>query len=147
MKRLLIPILLVSALAVPASAIAVDTQAESVSSAKAAKAKGFSVGFNVAFSMGEPTSVNKFKFKRLRVDCDQGRVLLNGKNFPNMPVTNDEFSGDFSDGGGGHVTIEGKFNGAATKVKGTVAADGTFPNSGGGGDFTGCAGSKDYTAK
>lgn len=147
MRRLFVSLLLVSALAVPASAIAVDTQAAPSSFAKAGKArKGFKVGFRVTFNGGEPVNVYKFKFKRLRMQCDQGKVLLNAKGFPDMPVTNDEFGGAFVDGDG-QVDVYGKFNKKATKVEGSVEANGTFDNDGGGGDFTGCHGQKDYTAK
>ena len=130
------------ALLVPASSSAFETATDAAS---AKRATGFVVNIEFQKTAGEPSDITKFNFKRLKMNCDQGKVLLSAK-LPDMSVTNDHFEDSFTSGGG-TVSASGDFNNKATKVEGTVSASGTFPNSNGGGNFTGCEGSKDYIAK
>ncbi len=143
MKRLLVVAVLAFALAAPTVAIAFEPRGALDSPTKAARP--FKFAFNVRFDGGEPVKVKDFRFRNLRMDCDQGRVLLKASGFPHMPVSNDEFGDTFSNPDHS-IMIDGKFNNRATKVEGTVQADGDFAADGGG-EFTNCFGSKNYTAK
>ena len=148
MKRLLVLTVLACALAAPTWATALDASGELASSTKVAK-KGLKVGFGVDFEGGEPVTVEDFSFKKLKMNCDQGKVFLKVKNLPDMEVIEDEFGDTFTPktGPSHQIIVDGKFNRRATKVNGSISADGDFENSDGGGDFTNCSGSKDYEVK
>ena len=119
--------------------------AETVVPAGEAKGSPFGVALTVITQNGKPVAVRKVGFTSLPITCDQGDYLLSANIKGTVPVNNNRFRGvATTPDPPGKVKVKGKFANPS-KVRGRVKAEGTFEGPGGG-DITGCAGSRRYTA-
>ena len=138
MKRRLVVVALVMAMAIPAAAAA------GIRHFDGALDPSGSVSFDTKKRLGRVVQVEPgFAFTRVPVSCDDGRDRIKGSFDFAMDVRRRRFEGTGSYEGGGKVTVSGELSALARRARGTIQISGDFSAI----NATGCYAKHDWRAK
>jgi hypothetical protein len=138
MKRCLVVVTLVIALAMPAMAVA------GIHHFDGSVDPSGSISFDAKKRLGRVVEVEPgFAFTRVRVGCDDGHHHIMGSFDFAMDVHRRRFDGTGSYEGGGRVTVSGELSPLGRRARGTIQVSGDFSAI----NATGCYAKHDWRAK